>query len=283
MEDFTVTCPLVPGVPHLISGSCSSPRAFGLGFLQTPPHGGRPCPAPSLRLRDHLARGLAPRSFCAMPGTHAPGERRPTGIALRMRAEPALWAVRCSGVIMIEASPSAYLRGTAGAGNNAHSRQRRRPPALLHHAAPILLWDRPACPLHVCLPLESRGGTPGAPPHESGPGTLSQGRGSLAGGAGRRRRRSLHLVWARRSLCARRYTLRVGARPLYAGDSRRQSHTRQDRCAQECHAAPGWYAPAGVCLSRCAAGHAGSPPTPQAPDAHTRCTLIARPTDHEPV
>jgi hypothetical protein len=35
MEDFAVTCPLVPGVPHLRSGSCSSPRALGLGFLQT--------------------------------------------------------------------------------------------------------------------------------------------------------------------------------------------------------------------------------------------------------
>ena len=33
-----VTCPLVPDVPHLRSGSCTSPRAFGLGFLQTPPH-----------------------------------------------------------------------------------------------------------------------------------------------------------------------------------------------------------------------------------------------------
>src|SRR5215475_12409658 len=71
LEDFAVTCPLVPGVPHLLSGSCSSPRTFGLGFLQTPPHGGRPCPSPSLRLREYLARGLAPRSFCAMPGTHA--------------------------------------------------------------------------------------------------------------------------------------------------------------------------------------------------------------------
>ena len=40
MEDFAVTCPLVPGVPHLVSGSCSSPRIFGLGFLQTPPRGG---------------------------------------------------------------------------------------------------------------------------------------------------------------------------------------------------------------------------------------------------
>jgi hypothetical protein len=38
MEGFVVTCPLAPGVPHLISGSCSSPRAFGLGFLQTLPH-----------------------------------------------------------------------------------------------------------------------------------------------------------------------------------------------------------------------------------------------------
>jgi hypothetical protein len=60
---------LVPGVPHLISGSCSSPRAFGLGFLQTPASRRRPCPSPSLRPRLHLARGLAPRSLCAMPDT----------------------------------------------------------------------------------------------------------------------------------------------------------------------------------------------------------------------
>jgi len=38
MEDFAVTCRLVRSVSHLISGSCSSPRAFGLGFLQTSPH-----------------------------------------------------------------------------------------------------------------------------------------------------------------------------------------------------------------------------------------------------
>jgi hypothetical protein len=53
-----------------------SPRAFGLGFLRTPPHGERTCPSPSLRLRDYLAPGLPPRSFCAMPGTHAPVQRR---------------------------------------------------------------------------------------------------------------------------------------------------------------------------------------------------------------
>lgn len=38
MEDFAVTCPLVPNVPRLRSGSRTSPRAFGMGFLQTPPH-----------------------------------------------------------------------------------------------------------------------------------------------------------------------------------------------------------------------------------------------------
>ena len=39
MEDFAVTCPLVPGGPHLVSGSRASPRAFGLGFLRIPPRG----------------------------------------------------------------------------------------------------------------------------------------------------------------------------------------------------------------------------------------------------
>jgi hypothetical protein len=59
MEGFAVTCPLAPSVPHLVSGSCSSPRAFALELplrcapllqascsplpcglpLPTPPHG----------------------------------------------------------------------------------------------------------------------------------------------------------------------------------------------------------------------------------------------------
>ena len=38
-EDFAGTCPLVPGVPPLVSGSCSSPRIFGGDFLQTSPRG----------------------------------------------------------------------------------------------------------------------------------------------------------------------------------------------------------------------------------------------------
>lgn len=37
MESFAVTCPLAPDTSHLRSGSCTSPRVFGSGFLQTPP------------------------------------------------------------------------------------------------------------------------------------------------------------------------------------------------------------------------------------------------------
>jgi hypothetical protein len=39
MEDFAVACPLVPTVPHLLSGSCPSPRTFAPRCLQTPPRG----------------------------------------------------------------------------------------------------------------------------------------------------------------------------------------------------------------------------------------------------
>ena len=37
MEDFAVACPLVPTVPHFISGSCPLPRTFVPRVLQTPP------------------------------------------------------------------------------------------------------------------------------------------------------------------------------------------------------------------------------------------------------
>jgi hypothetical protein len=39
MKDFTVACPLAPTVPHLVSGSCPSPRTFVPRCLQTPPRG----------------------------------------------------------------------------------------------------------------------------------------------------------------------------------------------------------------------------------------------------
>src|SRR3989338_8969279 len=93
MEDFAVTCQLVPSVSHLRSGSCTSPRTFGLGFLQTPPHddalalllafgssytwlgvlhpdSSAPCPAPTTGFRR---APLAPRpsaSRCSVARAH---------------------------------------------------------------------------------------------------------------------------------------------------------------------------------------------------------------------
>ena len=75
MEGFAVTCPLAPDVPRLISGFCSSPRSFGLGFLQTPPHDD----ALALLLAfgsASLAVGLSPTKQRAMPGAHVVGDRR---------------------------------------------------------------------------------------------------------------------------------------------------------------------------------------------------------------
>jgi hypothetical protein len=86
MEGFVATCPLAPSVPHLVSGSCSSPCVFGLGFLQTPPHDDPPQadPSPCLRLRENLAWGLPLHKFCAMPGTHGGHNRRGASRSVRV-------------------------------------------------------------------------------------------------------------------------------------------------------------------------------------------------------
>ena len=39
MEDFVMACPLVPTVPHRLSGSCPTPRTVVPRGLQTPPRG----------------------------------------------------------------------------------------------------------------------------------------------------------------------------------------------------------------------------------------------------
>ncbi len=52
LADFAGTCPLVPGVPHLVSGSCSSPHLFALGFLVS----SVPCPAHTLGMNRALQR-----------------------------------------------------------------------------------------------------------------------------------------------------------------------------------------------------------------------------------
>jgi hypothetical protein len=58
MEGFAVTCPLAPDASRLISGFCSSPRSFGLGFLQTPPHDDAPGSSPGQALALLLAFAL---------------------------------------------------------------------------------------------------------------------------------------------------------------------------------------------------------------------------------
>ena len=65
MEDLVVACPLVPHVPHLVSGSCSSPHPFAPRFLQTPPHG------------DALALRLSFGSTFAWTGDSHPRAVRP--------------------------------------------------------------------------------------------------------------------------------------------------------------------------------------------------------------
>ena len=62
-----VTCPLASLTSHLISDSCSSPRDFSLGLLQTLPHDN----ALALWLCEYLISGLSPNELSAMPGTHA--------------------------------------------------------------------------------------------------------------------------------------------------------------------------------------------------------------------
>src|SRR5215510_14697596 len=78
MEDFVVACPLVPDVPHLLSGSCSSPRTFAPRFLQTPPHG------------DALALRLSFGSTFTWTGdSHPPAVRHARHKRLRDKLPPA--------------------------------------------------------------------------------------------------------------------------------------------------------------------------------------------------
>ncbi len=71
MEDFVVTCPLVPGyatprIRFLFVAPC-----FRIGLPSDPASRRRPCPSPSLRLLCvYLRRRLSPRKSPVMPGTH---------------------------------------------------------------------------------------------------------------------------------------------------------------------------------------------------------------------
>src|SRR5919109_5445200 len=86
MEDFAVACQLVPTVPHLILGSCPSPRTFAPRFLQTPPRG------------DALALHLSFGSTYTWTGDfHPQALRHARHTRLRDEQRAAMWRVRSSG------------------------------------------------------------------------------------------------------------------------------------------------------------------------------------------
>jgi hypothetical protein len=74
-----------------------------------------------------------------------------------------------------------------------HLKTRRSPQALLHPAAPVLWWPRPARSHHGPLHRASGWGERAAPAAEGGSRTRAQGYGPLAGGSGRRGRLDLDL------------------------------------------------------------------------------------------
>src|SRR5712692_6362574 len=84
MEDLVVACPLVPNVPHLRSGSCSSPRTFAPRFLQTPPHG------------DALALRLSFGSTSTWTGDFHPQAVRHARHTRQGQRRRAFCAVRCT-------------------------------------------------------------------------------------------------------------------------------------------------------------------------------------------
>jgi len=108
MEDFAVTCQLVPGVPHLLSGSGSSSRIFGLGFLQTPARDDAlALPQPS------ALRSPGERTFTSPVPCHARRTRPASAAARRgpivaLRFMPACsmrcWAVCCRISSMLRAA-----------------------------------------------------------------------------------------------------------------------------------------------------------------------------------
>src|SRR5436190_399861 len=83
-------------------------------------------------------------------------------------------AVACTPLIMIEASPSAYYWGMLTLGKS-HLLKRRRPHAILHPTAPILLRHRSACPDHVPLYPEPGRGDYVAPQYEGPSRDVAQG------------------------------------------------------------------------------------------------------------
>src|SRR5207248_8705194 len=101
-------------------------------------------------------------------------------------AQRTLYAVACTRLILIEAPSSTYHRGMLVV--RKVPKKRRRPHALLHHTASILLRHRPACPHHVRLYPEPCRRDAGPPRYAGEPRDVSEGDRPLSGGYRRRRR-----------------------------------------------------------------------------------------------
>ena len=95
-----VTCPRVPGVPHLLSGSCASPRTCGLGFLQTSPRD------------DALARLLAFGSAHTWHGDFHPVSSVPCLAHTAQAHRRAVQRVRCSAWFRVTVPALARIAST---------------------------------------------------------------------------------------------------------------------------------------------------------------------------
>ena len=102
-------CPLVPTVPHLLSGSCSSPHTFVPRGLQTPPHGGA-LALPWSFGSPHPWTGDSHPQALRHAGDTRPGMSR------------ALRRVGSMPMMLIEAPSSAYPRGMLRLGKSTFHR-----------------------------------------------------------------------------------------------------------------------------------------------------------------
>jgi hypothetical protein len=193
----------------------------------------------------------------------------------------AVCRIRSSNVILMQAPSSAYHMVCWDGEKLA--KKRRRPQAILHQAAPVVLWYRPTRPHHVPLHLESGRGDLAAPQYKGGTRAISPGDFALPGGARRPRRMYLHLVLAGRSLRPRGDSRRPRPRAVHKSHPWGQGQARKDRCPQNRCAPAGWDAASGVCRSPHEAGHARrawAPDTSATPCWVARCYDFSAALDH---
>jgi hypothetical protein len=118
---------------------------------------------------------------CTLPHDHAqqPGPLGELHIPESDHAAP----VGFSAMILIEAPSLTYH--VVGWAWEKLTKERRRPQAILHQAAPVLLRHRSTCPQHVPLYLQPGGRDSAPPEHARWPRTVSEGRRTLPGRSGR--------------------------------------------------------------------------------------------------